>query len=296
METALANDETKQQAPTGGPSFALALGGGGARGLAHIHIIETLNDLGITPTVIAGSSIGALMGAGFAAGISGKDIHAHARSILGSRAEVASRLWKARPGNFAEMMEGGFRFGQFNAERIISAFLPEGVPQTFEELKIPLRVTATDYFRHELAILESGALAEALAASAAIPAVFRPVERGGRTLIDGGIYNPVPFDLVEGKADILIAIDVVGAPNDTGGKPPTSIELMFGASQLMMQSIIAMKLEHGRPDILIRPAVSRFRVLDFMKIDAILAETQAIRDELKQAIDAAVHDYEKARV
>ena len=105
METALANDETKQQAPTGGPSFALALGGGGARGLAHIHIIETLNDLGITPTVIAGSSIGALMGAGFAAGISGKDIHAHARSILGSRAEVASRLWKARPGNFAEMME-----------------------------------------------------------------------------------------------------------------------------------------------------------------------------------------------
>ncbi|QZZ34693.1 patatin-like phospholipase family protein [Nitratireductor kimnyeongensis] len=296
METALADDKMTDKTPTGGPSFALALGGGGARGLAHIHIIETLNELGITPTVIAGSSIGALMGAGFAAGISGKDIHAHARAILGSRTEVASRLWKARPGNFAEMMEGGFRFGQFNAERIISAFLPEGVPETFEELKIPLRVTATDYFRHELAVLESGALAGALAASAAIPAVFRPVERGGRTLIDGGIYNPVPFDLVEGKADILIAIDVVGAPNDTGGKPPTSIELMFGASQLMMQSIIAMKLEHGRPDILIRPAVSRFRVLDFMKIDAILAETQPIRDELKRAIDAAVSDRERARV
>ncbi|MEQ9246861.1 MAG: patatin-like phospholipase family protein, partial [Nitratireductor sp.] len=92
-----------------------------------------------------------------------------------------------------------------------------------------------------------------------------------------------------------IAVDVVGAPNDTGGKPPTSIELMFGASQLMMQSIIAMKLEHGRPDILIRPAVSRFRVLDFMKIDAILAETEAIREELKRAIDAAVADFEKAR-
>ncbi|WP_367715779.1 patatin-like phospholipase family protein [Nitratireductor sp. GISD-1A_MAKvit] len=295
MEIALADGGSPERRASGGPSFALALGGGGARGLAHIHVIETLNELGITPTVIAGSSIGALMGAGFAAGISGRDIHEHARAILGSRAEVASRLWKARPGKFSEMMEGGFRFGQFNAERIISAFLPQGVPKTFEELKIPLRVTATDYFRHELAVLDSGALAEALAASAAIPAVFRPVERGGRTLIDGGIYNPVPFDLVEGKADILIAIDVVGAPNDTGGKPPTSIELMFGASQLMMQSIIAMKLEHGRPDILIRPAVSRFRVLDFMKIDAILAETEAIRDELKRAIDAAIGDHEKAR-
>ncbi|WP_048648602.1 patatin-like phospholipase family protein [Nitratireductor soli] len=277
-----------------GLSFAVALGGGGARGLAHIHVIEVLDELGIRPTVIAGSSIGALMGAGFAAGMRGKDIHAHARAILGSRAEVASRLWRARPGNFSEMVEGGFRFGQFNAERIIKTFLPPAVPDTFEELTIPLRVTATDYYGHELAVLDRGPLCQALAASAAIPAVFRPVERNGRTLIDGGIYNPVPFDLIEGEADILIAVDVVGAPVDTGGKPPTSIELMFGSSQLMMQSITAMKLSQKHPDILIRPAVSRFRVLDFMKIDAILAETAAIRDELKRAIDTAVARLEKA--
>ncbi|EKF41214.1 patatin [Nitratireductor indicus C115] len=279
---------SSQIAASGGPSFALALGGGGARGLAHLHVIEVLDELGIRPRVIAGSSIGALMGAGLAAGITGKEIHAHARAILESRAEVASRLWRARPGNLSEMVEGGFRFGQFNAERIIKAFLPAAVPATFEELKIPLRVTATDYFGHELAVLDRGPLGQALAASAAIPAVFRPVVRNGRTLIDGGIYNPVPFDLVEGEADILIAIDVVGAPTDTGGKAPTSIELMFGASQLMMQSIIAMKLSQRHPDILIRPPVSRFRVLDFLKIDAILAETASIRDELKYAIDKAV--------
>jgi NTE family protein len=269
------------------PSFSIAFGGGGARGLAHIHVIEALDELGIRPVAIAGSSIGALVGAGVASGMSGRDIHDYARSILGTRAQVASRMWRARPGTLAEAMEGGFRFGQFNVERILKAFLPEVVPASFEELKIPLKVTATDYFGHKLAVFDSGELHSALAASAAIPAVFRPVMRDGRMLIDGGIYNPVPFDLVEGAADITIAVDVVGGPEE-GSKRPTSIDLMFGATQLLMQSIIANKLTQCRPDILIRPPVSRFRVLDFMKIDAVMAETEAVKDEVKRAVEAAL--------
>lgn len=288
MGTIAAGRSEDKPAIDAGPNFALALGGGGARGLAHIHVIEVLDELGIRPVVIAGSSIGALMGAGLAAGMSGRDIHEYVRAMLGSPTEVASRLWRARPGKFSEMRERGFRVGQFNAERIIKTFLPAQVPDTFEELAIPLRVTATDYYGHKLAVLDEGALNPALAASAAIPAVFRPVFHRGRVLIDGGIYNPVPFDLIEGRADILIAVDVVGAPVEMGGKPPTSIELMFGASQLMMQSIISMKLSHKRPDILIRPAVSRFRVLDFLKVDEILQETVSIKDELKRAVEAAV--------
>ncbi len=82
--------------------FGIAFGGGGARGLAHIHVIETLDELGIKPVAIAGSSIGAIMGAGMAAGMTGRDIHDYARSILGSRAEVASRMWRSRPGTLAE--------------------------------------------------------------------------------------------------------------------------------------------------------------------------------------------------
>ncbi|MBR2688009.1 MAG: patatin-like phospholipase family protein [Aquamicrobium sp.] len=269
------------------PSFSIAFGGGGARGLAHIHVIEALDELGIKPVAIAGSSIGALMGAGVASGMSGRDIHDYARSILGTRAQVASRMWRARPGTLAEAMEGGFRFGQFNVERILKAFLPEVVPASFEELKIPLKVTATDYFGHKLAVFDSGELHSALAASAAIPAVFRPVMRDGRMLIDGGIYNPVPFDLLEGVADITIAVDVVGGPEE-GSKRPTSIDLMFGATQLLMQSIIANKLTQCSPDILIRPPVSRFRVLDFMKIDAVMAETEAVKDEVKRAVEAAL--------
>jgi NTE family protein len=267
------------------PSFGIAFGGGGARGLVHIHVIEALDELGIKPVAIAGSSIGAIMGAGMASGMAGRDIHDYARSILGRRAEVASRMWRARPGTIAEAMQGGIRVSQFNVERILKAFLPEAIPETFAELTIPLKVTATDYFGHRLAILTEGDLHSALAASAAIPAVFRPVTRDGRLLIDGGIYNPVPFDLIENEADIIIGVDVVGGPEDVDGRQPTSVDLMFGATQLMMQSITAHKLQQCPPDILVRPAVSKFRVLDFMKIDTLMSETAEVKDQLKREVE-----------
>ncbi|MDX8535171.1 patatin-like phospholipase family protein [Mesorhizobium sp. VK25A] len=270
------------------PTFGVAFGGGGARGLAHIHIIEALDELGITPAAIAGSSIGAIMGAGMASGMKGTEIHDYARSILGSRAEVAARMWRSRPGTIAEAMQGGIRVSQFNIERILKAFLPEAIPQTFEALKIPLKVTATDYFGHSLAVFAEGDLHSALAASAAIPAVFRPVTREGRVLIDGGIYNPVPFDLIEKDADIIIAVDVVGAPSEAERRHPTTVDLMYGATQLMMQSIIANKLRQHPPDILIRPNVSKYRVLEFLKIETLMAETIEIKDELKRAVEKAV--------
>lgn len=274
------------------PTFAIAFGGGGARGLAHIHAIEALDELGIRPSSIAGSSIGAIMGAGMAAGMTGREIHQYARSILGRRAEVASRMWHARPGTLSEMLEAGFRVSQFNIERILKAFLPIHVPDDFSELKIPLHVTATDFFGHQLVVFRQGNLHSALAASAAIPAVFGPVKRDGRLLIDGGIYNPVPFDLIENEADITIAIDVVGAPTLTGRRKPTSLDLVFGASQLMMQSIVAGKLKQNRPDIFLQAPVSRFRALDFLKIDAVMAETASMKDELKRAIDKALQQAE----
>lgn len=285
---------TRAVPPSASPTFAIAFGGGGARGLAHIHVIEALDELGIRPTAIAGSSIGAIMGAGMAAGMTGADIHAYARAILGRRSEVAGRMWRARPGSFSEFVRGGISVSQFNVERVLRAFLPEKIPDSFEELDIPLQVTATDYFGHCLHICDSGELLSALGASAAIPAVFRPVRRDGRLLIDGGIYNPVPFDLVLGKADITIAIDVVGAPTEGLRKIPKSIDLMFGASQLMMQSIIAGKLQQSQPDILLRPPVSRFRVLDFLKVESVMAETGSIKDDLKRAVEAVLRSRKAA--
>ncbi|MEX0347047.1 MAG: patatin-like phospholipase family protein [Rhizobiaceae bacterium] len=280
---------TRSARSSGDLTFAVAFGGGGARGLAHIHVIEVLDELGIRPVAIAGSSIGAIMGAGMAAGMAGRDIHGYARSVLGDRAALASLMWRMRPTNLRQAF-GGIRVSQFDIERILRSLLPKTIPDDFAGLQIPLQVTATDFFGHSLVVTDEGDLFSALAASAAIPALFRPVRRDGRLLIDGGIYDPVPYDLLMDKADIVIGIDVVGAP-EGDDRMPNSIDLMFGASQLMMQSIIKNKLTRLRPAIFLRPPLSRFRVLDFLKIDAVLRESEPIRDELKREIDKAVETH-----
>ncbi|CAN7557985.1 patatin-like phospholipase family protein [Ensifer sp. ENS07] len=267
------------------PTVALALGGGGARGLAHIHVIEALDELGIRPVAIAGSSIGAIMGAGMAAGLRGEEIRAHTLSTVGHRREVVNRLWQLRPSSLSEAMASGFRFGQFNVERVLKAFLPEAIPQKFSDLEIPLKVVATDYYGQTEKICEKGDLRKALAASAALPAIFTPVRIDGRVMIDGGIYNPIPFDHLRGLADIVIAVDVVGGPDGDGKAIPSRIDSLFGASQLMMQSIIAMKLKEGAPDILLRPDVGRYRVMDFLRAQDVLNATAAIKDELKRALE-----------
>jgi NTE family protein len=267
------------------PSFAIAFGGGGARGLAHIHVIEAMDELGIRPVAISGSSIGAIMGAGMASGMSGREIRDYALHSFGRGSTVASRMWQARPESLAEVLQDGIHISQFNILRIVKAFLPASVPGRFEDLAIPLKVTGTDYYGHRMTVFDSGDLHSALAASAAIPAVFRPVVRDDVTYIDGGIYNPVPFDLVMGLADIVVAIDVVGAPEVIQHARPNSLDLMFGATQLMMQSITAAKLQRESPDLLLRPPVSRFRALDFMKVEAVLRETAALKDEVKRGVE-----------
>ncbi|SDP67625.1 NTE family protein [Phyllobacterium sp. YR620] len=270
------------------PTFAVAFGGGGARGIAHINVIEALDELGIRPAAISGSSIGAIMGAGMAAGMSGLEIREYAVAILSKRGEIAARLWKLRPASFGEMFGGGIRLGQFNIEKVLKHFLPGRIPETFEELVIPLSVTATDFYGQREVVMAEGDLYNAVAASAAIPALFRPVRRDDRILIDGGIYNPVPFDHLMDKARFVIAVDVVGGPEGDIGRSPSSIEAMFGASQLMMQSIIATRLRTQAPAIFLRPSVARFGVLDFLRIQQVLEESAGIKDELKRAVDAAI--------
>lgn len=287
IDDAATNGATRTKR-SGDPTVAVAFGGGGARGLAHIHIIETFDAMGIRPVAISGSSIGAIMGAAMASGLTGKEIREHTLATVGKPATAIGRIWKAaRPASVKDAMEGGLRLGQFNVERILEAFLPAGVARRFEDLKIPTKIMVTDYYDHCEVVCSEGELRPAIAASAAIPAVFRPVTLGGRIMIDGGIFNPVPFDQLTGLADIIIGIDVVGLPSGNPGQIPSTIDMMFGASQLMMQSIISMKRSAHSPDILLRPEVHQYRVLDFLKAKEILADSAGIAEQLKQDLDAA---------
>ncbi|KQO79112.1 patatin-like phospholipase family protein [Rhizobium sp. Leaf262] len=270
----------------------MALGGGGARGICHINMVEALDELGIRPTAIAGSSIGSIIGAGMAAGMSGRDIREYTLELMGKKGSVANKLWSLGPASMRHAVFG-FRLGQFNLELVLDALLPSAMPKTFEGLKIPLKVTATDYYAQSEVIVEDGDLRQALAASSAIPALFMPIRMNDRIMIDGGIFNPVPYDHLLDKADIVIAVDVVGGPEGDGTTMPSRFESLFGASQLMMQSVISLKLRMHPPHIFLRPPVNRFKVLDFRKAHEILAESQVSKDDLKRQIEMQVELYHR---
>jgi NTE family protein len=266
-------------------SFALALGSGGARGLAHIAVFEALDEMGVKPAAIAGASIGALIGSAYASGMSGKDIRRHVLALAHSRGEIRRRLMKARAGTIADFFSGAFsQATQIDAEKFCQQFLPDDVPADFSALQIPLTVMATDlYRRHEVA-LASGPLRPALAASMAIPGLFRPVIIDGRVLIDGGTTNPLPFDKVAGQADAVVAVDVFGVPDAGRADMPGIWESVYTTILVMGSAIVAAKLDRAAPDLLIRPNVTIFRTMEFGQASSIIRSAEAATTELKQRL------------
>lgn len=271
-------------------TIALALGAGGARGLAHIHALKALDDLGIKPTVIAGTSIGSLMGAAYCAGMTGAEIENYVRDSFNDRMRLITQALKVRPGSVKDFLaDGGLRIGEFNLEKILSVFLPETVPKTFEALTIPLYLVATDYHAATSTVFATGALHQALAASAAMPALFLPVKIGERYYIDGGSTDPCPLECVQEHAGDVIAIDVSGGPNGTPVVRPGKADVMYASSQIMQHSIVTAKANLYPRTLLLRPPVNNYRALDFLKVSEILTETSGLREIVKRKI-GALHD------
>lgn len=266
-------------------SFAIALGGGGARGIAHIAVLEVLDEMGVRPTAIAGTSIGAMIGAAYAAGLSGREIRRHVIALAHDRSEVFRRLMAARAGSFANLFSGGFGGAtQVDGEKFCEHFLPAAIPKDFAELKIPLTVIASDLYRREQVVLSSGPLHAAVAASMALPTLVRPITIGERVLVDGGATNPLPFDQLRGCADVIVAVDISGEPNDARRDLPSPWEAVLATILVMGQAIITEKLKHGAPDLIIRPRVGLFRTLDFFQASAILRVCEASKTEIRQRL------------
>jgi NTE family protein len=266
-------------------TFALALGGGGARGLAHIAVIEALDEMGVKPTAIAGTSIGALIGASYAAGMSGKDIRHHVIAFAHDWSRTRRRLMTTRAGNFADLLSGRFsQATQMDAEKFCEQFLPGRVPDDFSALEIPLIAMATDLHSRSEMPIASGPLRPALAASIAIPGLFRPVIIDGRVMIDGGTTNPMPFDKLTGLADRILAVDVHGIPEADRVDIPNSWDTVYAAALVMGGAIIAAKLDRAPPDLVIRPNVSIFRTLGFLQASAIIRAAEAMKEEIKDKL------------
>jgi len=266
------------------PTIALALGAGGARGLAHIAVLEAFDELGVKPIAIAGSSIGAMIGAAYAAGMRAKSLHARVLDVLGDRANLMAALIGARSGRLTDVFSAFSPF-LIDGEKLLDRLWPETVPDRFEDLSVPFTAIATDYYGRSEAVFHDGPLLPAVAGSIAIPGLVRPVRHGGRVLVDGGAVNPLPFEHLIGRADILVAVDVTGGPSPLATRAPSSFETMFGALQIMQGAIVAAKLKIYRPEIVVRPAVDRFRVLDFFDVRAILSAADPVKDELKRELE-----------
>jgi NTE family protein len=265
-------------------SVALTLGGGGARGLAHIAALEALDEMGVKPKALSGTSIGAVFAAAYAAGMSGKDIHQYVVAMAKNRTRFVRRLISARARVLPNLFAGFRAATLLDAEKLCGKFLPAGMPQTFEELDIPLIVVASDLYRRDEAVFSSGPLVPALAASIAIPGLMRPMRLNGRILVDGGATNPLPFEHLRGRADIVAAVDISGAPPAKRTEFPNAWECVYASVLVMSHTITAEKLKRTQPDLLIQPGVGAFRVLDFHRANAILRAAEPTKAVIMQRL------------
>jgi NTE family protein len=274
------------------PRIGLALGGGGARGLAHLLMLEVFDEFGIKPVVIAGTSIGALFGAAYASGLPAAFIRAAAEETLSRRFDIVRQLFAARSDPVQKLLNLlPMRHALLKPEALLDLALPAQVARDFGALSIPLRLVATDLGSQAQHVMQSGQLRDAIAASIAIPVIFQPVQRDGRTLVDGGLVNPLPFELVTEDAvgrpvDITVAIDVTGASSGDvqTAAQPTAMLVAAQSLQILQKSITTEKLRSRQPDVYIDVQLDQFNALEFHKIADILKAAAPAKDALKRQL------------
>lgn len=279
----------------GGRTVALALGGGGARGLSHISILQALDDMGVRPVAMAGASIGAIIGAAYAAGFSGAEIREHAEGILANPLQLAQRLLYSRARGRNGLFKGFAHPLLIDGERFLEAFWPQGMPERFEDLQIPLTVVATDFHHRREVTFSEGGLRTAVAGSMSLPGAVRATKSDHGYLVDGGLVNPLPYDHLIGKADIVVAVNVSGNSGVEDMRAPSPLQTMIVATQILMSAISARMIEDNPPDVLIAPDVHQYLALDLFKTKRIFAAGDACRDALREGLLRAAERLETQR-
>jgi len=255
----------------------LALGGGGARGFCHIAFLEAFDDMGIKPSIISGTSIGAIIGGFYAAGYSGAEIRAICDKI---------DIW-----DINKMLDfklfGDAMFKGKGVEKFFNEYIKI---KTFEDLEIPLYVVATDFWNHEEVIFKSGELIPAIRASMSIPAIFEPVVFDKQVLIDGGAVNPLPYDIIRKECDVLIAIDVSGRPKiKKQAQMPSMFESIMTTFQIMQDSILNNKRMISDIDIYVKPELVGIGILEFFRYKEIMSGVQKDVEKFKIDLTEALN-------
>lgn len=290
--TAAADDKRRADRPAAErfadtrPTIGIALGAGGANGLAHILMLEALDELGIRPHRISGSSIGAVIGALYASGMSGKQMRQLVeRFIISPEEGLVEELLNRDALRWVEFLEIDLGHGGLLSSEGFISFLYETVKHdNFEELEIPLKVTAADLWNRSQVVLDSGELLPAIKASMALPGVFQPVVIDQRVLIDGGTVNPVPYDLLTAECDIVIGIDVSGERTPPHPLAPSYFETIFNSAKVMQHAIMVEKLQRAKPAIYITPRIVDVRALEFYRAERVFDQAVPAKQELKHRV------------
>ncbi|MDD4092485.1 MAG: patatin-like phospholipase family protein, partial [Smithellaceae bacterium] len=273
------------------PRIGLVLSGGGARGLAHVGVIQVLEEMKIPVYCIAGTSMGAIVGGMYASGMSPAELGKFITSMQWNEAfkdkPDASEMTFRRKSDAADFLidlDLGFKDGKFTMPRgvlqgqnlnlILKSLLihTEDIDD-FNRLNIPFRAVATDIETGDAVILEKGELVKALRASMSIPALFAPVEMDGRLLVDGGIANNLPIDIARRMgADVVIVVDI-STELSSRDQLATSVAITSQLTSIMVQRNTQAQIRTMREgDILIRPEMGAIGSSDFFKaVDAVAA-------------------------
>ncbi|MCK5117230.1 MAG: patatin-like phospholipase family protein [Candidatus Aegiribacteria sp.] len=263
--------------------LGLALGGGGARGLAHIPILELLDKMRIRPCCIAGTSIGAVLGAMYASGVKGTEIRSLVQdTIIRKSASPGERFKEIR--KLVQFMDIDFLGpGIFKGDSIMKYFYDAIQIDNFEDLEIPMKIVATDFWASQQVLLSSGNLLKAVKASMGLPGLFTPVKYGERILIDGAGVNPVPFDVLN-DCDLIVAVDVLGYAESESGKLPGAVKAVLEMFDIMQRSIVRTKMKICQPDIYIKPAIRNIGMLEFHRAEEIYSSTDASCRQLEEKL------------
>jgi len=245
------------------PSIGVALGGGFARGIAHIGVLKVLEEEGIPIHAIAGTSVGALIGACYCSGL--------------SPAEMEEIGLKTRFASFARWTLS--RCGFASSDRMVTYLTRTLKCQTFEGFRIPLGVTATDFNTGEGVLFRTGSVIDPVRASCSYPGMFLPIEIGGRYLVDGMLSHPVPTRPVRDMgADKVLAVHLKGKWSNGGA--PRHLFDVIGQSFAIAQDAMASTWRNAA-DLVVEPEVSDYAYDDFKRAaDLIEVGESAMRKAL----------------
>ena len=246
------------------PRIGLALGGGAARGFAHIGVIQVLEESGVRVDLVAGTSAGSLVAALYASGKDGKELAATAVAMDES--------------TFADWSFPGR--GLIRGEALARYVREQTRSRSIEQMTVPLGIVATDLDSGAAILFQRGDTGMAVRASSAVPAVFQPVRIGQREYVDGGLVSPVPVRFARQMgAELVVAVDISATPE--GNATGDAMKMLLQTFSIMGRSINFFELRDA--DIVIRPALTGMSGADFASRQRAI---QAGRDATKAVLPA----------